>query len=78
MGWQDVSEEEILNANIDKYNDENILRFYKDFKEPKYAYIEYEVVFNAVLQTLIADRGTAIRAVDMCGGAGNVEKVPGT
>jgi len=70
MGWQDVSEEEILQANIEKYDSEHIVNFYKDFKEPKYAYVEYEVILEAILQMLSARLGNKLRAVDMCGGAG--------
>lgn len=70
MGWRDVSEEEILQANIEKYDNEHIVNFYKDFKEPKYAYVEYEVILGAILKMLSARSGNKIRAVDMCGGAG--------
>lgn len=70
MGWQDVSEEEILQANIEKYNNEHIVSYYRDFKEPRYAYDEYGVIFGATLQVLSARSEHTLRVVDMCGGAG--------
>ncbi|MBP1762179.1 MAG: class SAM-dependent methyltransferase [Firmicutes bacterium] len=70
MGWRDVSEEEILQANIEKYNNEHILSYYRDFKEPRYAYAEYDVIFSAILQMLATRSEHKLRVVDMCGGAG--------
>jgi len=70
MGWQDVSEEEILQANIEKYNNEHIVSYYRDFKEPRYAYDEYDVIFGATLQALAARSEQKLRVADMCGGAG--------
>lgn len=70
MGWLDATEEDILLANYEKYNDDNIIKFYKDFRETKYAYTEYEVIFSAVVQLLQHELGNHIRTVDMCGGAG--------
>lgn len=68
--WDQYSEEEILEANVVKYNNEHIIKFYTDFEEPKYSYIEYEVVFSAILNLLTSKLSHPIRAVDMCGGAG--------
>jgi len=68
--WTDYSEEEILQANIDKYDQEHIINFYEDFEEPRYSYIEYEIIFKAVLAHLSEKLGHPVRAVDMCGGAG--------
>jgi ubiquinone/menaquinone biosynthesis C-methylase UbiE len=68
--WRQVTEEDILEANVKKYNDDNIVNFYKDFEEPRYSYIEYEVIFRAMLEEMSASLGRRIRAVDMCGGAG--------
>ncbi len=68
--WIEYSEEEILQANIEKYNQEHIINFYQDFDEPRYSYIEYEIIFHAVLQQLSQQLGRPVRAVDMCGGAG--------
>lgn len=68
--WGQITEEEILEANIAKYNDDNIVRFYADFEEPKYYYYEYEVILAAVLNVLQPALDRCIRAVDMCGGAG--------
>ncbi len=70
MGWREVSEEEILQANIEKYNNEHILSYYRDFKEPRYAYAEYNVIFSAILQMLAKRSDQTLRAVDVCGGAG--------
>jgi methylase of polypeptide subunit release factors len=70
MGWRDVSEEEILLANIEKYNNEHILSYYRDFKEPRYAYAEYDVIFSAIVQMLATRSEQKLRAVDVCGGAG--------
>ncbi|HNX27948.1 MAG TPA: class I SAM-dependent methyltransferase [Syntrophomonadaceae bacterium] len=68
--WEEYSEEEILKANIEKYDKDEIVEFYADFEEPKYSYIEYTVIFNAVLKFLHKHLKHTVRAVDMCGGAG--------
>ena len=68
--WEDFSEEEILEANIAKYEQDEIVQFYEDFDEPRYSYIEYEVIFTSVLETMRKKLGRPVRAVDMCGGAG--------
>lgn len=68
--WEDFSEEEILEANIAKYEQDAIVQFYEDFDEPRYSYIEYEVIFTSVLETMRKKLGRPVRAVDMCGGAG--------
>jgi len=68
--WMDYSEEEILQANIDKYDQDHIIDFYQDFEEPRYSYIEYEIIFKAVLDHLARKLDRPVRAVDMCGGAG--------
>lgn len=69
--WEEYSEQDILEANIDKYNNEAIVKFYEDFEEPRYQYIEYFVIFEAVAKMLdLLDNQNGIRAVDMCGGAG--------
>jgi ubiquinone/menaquinone biosynthesis C-methylase UbiE len=70
MGWQDVSEEEILQANIEKYNNEHILSYYRDFNEPRYTYAEYDIIFAAILQIMATRSEQKLRVVDMCGGAG--------
>lgn len=68
--WQEITESEILQANIRKYNDRNIVDFYTDFKDAKYSYIEYYVIFGSIMQLLGKSRSEPIRAVDMCGGTG--------
>lgn len=68
--WAEYTEEEILTANIEKYDKEDIVKFYEDFEEPKYSYIEYTVIFQAVLEFLRSRINRPLRAVDMCGGAG--------
>lgn len=68
--WMEYSEEEILQANIDKYDQDHIISFYQDFDEPRYSYIEYEIIFKAVLDHLAGKLKQPVRAVDMCGGAG--------
>jgi SAM-dependent methyltransferase len=67
--WNKYSEEDILEANRIKYNDENILKFYKDYEEPVYSYLEYDVVLGTVLDVLNRTTET-VKAVDLCGGAG--------
>jgi ubiquinone/menaquinone biosynthesis C-methylase UbiE len=67
--WTEFTEDEILQANIDKYNQEHIINFYQDFEEPRYSYVEYGIIFRATLQHL-KEFGGNLRAVDMCGGAG--------
>jgi len=69
-GWEEYSEDEILVANIEKYNQEHIVKFYEDYEEPRYLYREYEVIFGAVLKRLAGQLGRPVKAVDLCGGAG--------
>lgn len=68
--WELITEDEILDANIVKYNDDNIVNFYADFEEPRYSYYEYEVIFQAVINVLHDRLGHSARAVDVCGGTG--------
>ena len=68
--WEEYSEEEILVANIEKYNQEHIVKFYEDYEEPRYLYGEYDVIFGAVIKQLANKLGRPIKAVDLCGGAG--------
>lgn len=68
--WEEYSEQEILEANIEKYNSEAIVKFYEDFEEPKHLYVEYRVIFNSLVKMLDSFCNGSIRAVDMCGGAG--------
>ena len=68
--WLQVTEDDILEANINKYNDDNIIKYYTEKVDPKYTYIEYQVIFNAVMESLSNRLGRGIKAVDMCGGAG--------
>jgi len=68
--WEHITEDEILNANIEKYNEDNIVNFYADFEEPRYLYYEYEVIFQEVINLLNSLLGHRVRAVDICGGAG--------
>lgn len=68
--WHEYSEGEILQANIEKYQRDEIVKFYQDFEEPRYTYIEYQVILQSVLQSLRKRLGRPVRAVDMCGGAG--------
>lgn len=65
---EQVSEEAILTANIEKYADDKVVSFYANQDELEYPYTEYTVIFNAVLDML--GREKPIKAVDMCGGAG--------
>jgi hypothetical protein len=34
--WHEYSEDEILQANIEKYQRDDIVKFYEDFEEPRY------------------------------------------
>lgn len=68
--WHEYSENEILQANIEKYQRDDIVKFYEDFEEPRYSYIEYEVILAVVLKVLRQRLNRPVRAVDMCGGAG--------
>ncbi|NLB87664.1 MAG: methyltransferase domain-containing protein [Syntrophomonadaceae bacterium] len=68
--WEEYSEQEILQANIEKYNNEAIVKFYEDFEEPKHLYLEYRVMFNSLVKMLNMRSNEPISAVDMCGGAG--------
>lgn len=68
--WEEYSEKDILEANIEKYNKEAIVKFYEDLEEPRYLYSEYKVILGSVAKMLQASCPEPIRAVDMCGGAG--------
>jgi len=68
--WVQVTEADILKANINKYNDDNVINFYNNFEDTKYTYIEYEVILKAAMDGLSKSLGRNIKAVDMCGGAG--------
>ncbi len=68
--WEDYSEQDILHANIEKYDNDAIIKFYEDLEEPKYLYAEYSVIFKAVLDMLALSNDRVLRAADMCGGAG--------
>lgn len=68
--WEDFTEEEILEANIEKYANNDIVQFYEDFEDSKYSYAEYEVVFSLILDILASKLTHPVRAVDMCGGTG--------
>lgn len=68
--WHEYSEDEILQANIEKYQRDDIVKFYEDFEEPRYTYIEYQIILSAVLEALREKLGRPVKAVDMCGGAG--------
>lgn len=68
--WAEVTEAAILEANINKYNDDNVINFYKDIEDTKYTYAEYDVIIKAVMDVLSMSLGRSIKAVDMCGGAG--------
>lgn len=68
--WHEYSEQEILQANVEKYQRDDIVKFYEDFEEPRYTYIEYQIILTSVLNSLRQRLGRPVRAVDMCGGAG--------
>ena len=68
--WVEVTEDDILIANINKYEDDNIIKYYTEKADPKYTYIEYQVIFKAVIDILSKSLGRSIKAVDVCGGAG--------
>ncbi|HZK43522.1 MAG TPA: methyltransferase domain-containing protein [Syntrophomonadaceae bacterium] len=68
--WEEYTEEDILEANIEKYSSDVIVKFYEDLEEPKYLYSEYKVILNAATKILTPYCNKSIRAVDMCGGAG--------
>ena len=68
--WVQVTEDDILEANIHKYNDEEVLKYYTEKVDPKFTYIEYQVIFKAVMEALSRRLNRNIKAVDMCGGAG--------
>lgn len=73
--WECITEAEILDANINKYNDDNIVNFYADYEEPHFLYYEYDVIFQAVLTILKKRLGRPLCVVDVCGGAGKASFV---
>lgn len=68
--WLQVTEDDILEANITKYNNDNVIKYYSENADAKYTYAEYDVVLTAVIDALTNNLGRSLKAVDMCGGAG--------
>ena len=68
--WSHVTEEDILKANIAKYDNDEIIKYYTEKADPKFTYIEYQVIFKAVMEALAKKLGRSVKAVDICGGSG--------
>lgn len=68
--WEQYTEEDILQANIEKYQDEATLQFYKEFEESKYPYHEFHVIFSNLISFLRKNNDHPIRVADICGGSG--------
>ncbi len=68
--WSHVTEKDILEANIVKYDNDEIIKYYTEKADPKFTYIEYQVIFKAVMEALAKKLGRSVKAVDICGGSG--------
>lgn len=68
--WAHVTEKDILEANITKYDNDEIIKYYTEKADPKFTYIEYQVIFKAIMEALAERLGRSVKAVDICGGSG--------
>lgn len=68
--WAHVTEEDILEANITKYDNDEVIKYYTEKADPKFTYIEYQVIFKAIMEALAERLGRSVKAVDICGGSG--------
>ncbi|MGE5372002.1 MAG: class I SAM-dependent methyltransferase [Solirubrobacterales bacterium] len=69
--WHELSEADILIANIQKYDDDHIVSFYDDEQPGQaYEYLEHAVTFKVVTDYLRKKGKKDLTAIDVCGGAG--------
>lgn len=69
--WDDLTEAEILQANIKKYADDEIVKFYDEENGgADLEYLEHEIIFPLVVKYLQAQQDKTLTAIDVCGGAG--------
>ena len=68
--WAHVTEKDILEANITKYDNDEIIKYYTEKADHKFTYIEYQVIFKAIMEALAEKLGRSVKAVDICGGSG--------
>lgn len=69
--WDDLTEEEILTANIKKYADDDIVKFYdEETGGADLEYLEHEIIFPLVVKHLRRQPDSVLSAIDVCGGAG--------
>ncbi|MGE5396744.1 MAG: class I SAM-dependent methyltransferase [Chitinophagales bacterium] len=68
--WHELTEEDILAANIKKYEDDHIVGMYDtDSQESSAEYLEHELFFPIITQ-LLKKKSQSIKAIDICGGGG--------
>ncbi|MGE5405329.1 MAG: class I SAM-dependent methyltransferase [Candidatus Saccharibacteria bacterium] len=68
--WHDLTEEDILQANIKKYEDESVVGHYDDEAQESYDYLEQDTIFPVLTRYLGENKGSTLNAIDVCGGAG--------
>lgn len=69
--WHELTEEDILKANREKYEDDHIVSFYdEEIPGQAYEYLEHEVCFRVLADHFKQTGKTAWSAIDVCGGAG--------
>lgn len=70
--WHELTDEEILWANIKKYEDDEVIRLYDDDDQigVNYEFLEQETIFPVLTRHLAEKCGTPLSAIDVCGGAG--------
>lgn len=69
--WDDLTEEEILKANIKKYADDEIVKFYdEESGGADLEYLEHEIIFPLVVKYLRKQPDSVLSTIDVCGGAG--------
>ena len=69
--WSELTEEDILWANIKKYENEEVVKFYDDENGAgDIQYLEHEIIFPIVIDHLWQSKGRELKAIDVCGGAG--------
>lgn len=70
--WHELTEEDILQANIKKYEDETVVGHYDDEEQVgvSYDFLEQDTIFPVLTRYLSEKKSTTLSAIDVCGGAG--------
>ncbi|MGE5416107.1 MAG: class I SAM-dependent methyltransferase [Acidobacteriota bacterium] len=70
--WHELTEEDILQANIKKYEDESVVGHYDDEDQVgvSYDFLEQDTIFPLLTRYLSEKKSSTLSAIDVCGGAG--------